>query len=55
MIVTLNIKCHIYTLMRKTVHQNKMTLHILTTAQRETCVIIHTKCCTYIPDYIQNV
>ena len=32
-----------------------MTLDILTAAQGGTCSIIHTQCCTYIPDMSTNV
>ena len=32
-----------------------MALDILTTAQGGTCAIIHTQCCTYIPDMSTNV
>ena len=39
---------------RKVVLQNRLALDILTTA-RGTCAIIHTHCCTYIPDMSTNV
>ena len=35
--------------------QNRLTLDILTAAQGGTCSIIHTQCCTYIPDMSTNV
>ena len=35
--------------------QNRLTLDILTAAQGGTCAIIHTQCCTYIPDTSTNV
>ena len=35
--------------------QNRLDLYILTTVQGETCTIIHTQCCTYIPDMSTNV
>ena len=35
---------------RKVVSQNRLALDILTAAQGRTCSIIHTQCCTYIPD-----
>ena len=35
--------------------QNRLALDILTAAQGETCAIIHTQCCTYIPDMSTNV
>ena len=35
--------------------QNRLALDILTAAQGGTCVIIHTQCCTYIPDMSTNV
>ena len=35
--------------------QNRLALNILTAAQGETCAIIHTQCCTYIPDTSTNV
>ena len=40
---------------RKVVLQNRLTLDILTAAQGGTCAIIHTHCCTYIPDMSINV
>ena len=39
----------------KVVLQNRLTLDILTAAQGGTCSIIHTQCCTYIPDMSTNV
>ena len=35
--------------------QNRLTLDILTAVQGGTCAIIHTQCCTYIPDMSTNV
>ena len=35
---------------RKVVLQNRLALDILIAAQGGTCAIIHTQCCTYIPD-----
>ena len=35
--------------------QNRLALDILTAAQGGTCAIIHTQCCTYIPDISTNV
>ena len=35
--------------------QSKLALDILTAAQGGTCAIIHTQCCTYIPDMSTNV
>ena len=35
--------------------QSKLALDILTAAQGGTCAIIHTHCCTYIPDMSTNV
>ena len=35
--------------------QNRLALDILTAAQGGTCAIIHTRCCTYIPDMSTNV
>ena len=35
--------------------QNRLALDILTAAQGGTCAIIHTQCCTYIPDINTNV
>ena len=35
--------------------QNRLALDILTAAQGGTCAIIHTHCCTYIPDMSTNV
>ena len=40
---------------RKVVLQNRLALDILTAAQGGTCTIIHTQCCTYIPDMSTNV
>ena len=40
---------------RKVVLQNRLALDILTAAQGETCAIIHTPCCRYIPDMNTNV
>ena len=40
---------------RKVVLQNRLALDILTAAQGRTCAIIHTQCCTYIPDMSMNV
>ena len=40
---------------RKVVLQNRLALGILTAAQGGTCAIIHTQCCTYIPDTSTNV
>ena len=40
---------------RKVVLQNRLALDILTAVQGGTCVIIHTQCCTYIPDMSTNV
>ena len=40
---------------RKVVLQNRLALDILTAAQGGTCAIIHTHCCTYIPDMSTNV
>ena len=40
---------------RKVVLQNRLALDILTAAQGGTCAIIHTQCCTYIPDINTNV
>ena len=40
---------------RKGVLQNILALDILTAAQGRTCAIIHTQCCTYIPDMSTNV
>ena len=40
---------------RKVVLQNRLALDILTAAQGGTCAIIHTQCCTYIPDRSTNV
>ena len=40
---------------RKVVLQNRLALDILTAAQGRTCAIIHTQCCTYIPDMSTNV
>ena len=35
--------------------QNRLALDILTAVQEGTCAIIHTQCCTYIPDMSMNV
>ena len=35
---------------RKAVLQNRLALDILMATQGGTCAIIHTQCCTYIPD-----
>ena len=35
--------------------QNRLALDILTAAQGGTCAIIHTQCCTYIPDMSTDV
>ena len=40
---------------RKVVLQNRLPLDILTAVQGGTCGIIHTQCCTYIPDRSTNV
>ena len=40
---------------RKVVLQNRLAIDILTVAQGGTCAIIHTQCCTYIPDMSTNV
>ena len=40
---------------RKVVLQNRLALDILTAAQGGMCAIIHTQCCTYIPDMSPNV
>ena len=40
---------------RKVVLQNRLALDILTAAQGGTCAIIHTQCCTYIPDRSTHV
>ena len=40
---------------RKVVLQNRLALDILTAAQGRTCAIIHTQCCTYIPDMSTDV
>ena len=40
---------------RKVVLQNRLALDILTAARGGTCAIIHTQCCTYIPDMSTNV
>ena len=40
---------------RKVVLQNRLALDILTAVQGGTCAIIHTQCCTYIPDMSPNV
>ena len=40
---------------RKVVLQNRLALDILMASQGGTCAIIHTQCCTYIPDMSTNV
>ena len=35
--------------------QNRLALDILTAVQGGTCAIIHTQCCTYIPDMSMNI
>ena len=35
--------------------QNRLAWDILLATQGETCAIIHTQCCTYIPDMNTNV
>ena len=40
---------------KKVVLQNRLVLDILAAAQGRTCAIIHTQCCTYIPDMSTNV
>ena len=40
---------------RKVVLQNRLDLDTLTAAQGRTCAIIHTQCCTYVPDMSTNV
>ena len=40
---------------RKGVLQNRLAFNILTAARGGTCAIIHTQCCTYIPDMSTNV
>ena len=40
---------------RKLVLQNRLALDILRAAQGGTCAIIHTQCCTYIPDMSTDV
>ena len=40
---------------KKVVLQNRLALDILTAVQEGTCAIIHTQCCTYIPDMSTNV
>ena len=40
---------------RKVVLQNRLALDIRTAVQGRTCAIIHTQCCTYIPDMSTNV
>ena len=52
--------CHISSLnaeqiqIRKVVLQNRLALDILTAARGGTFAIIHTQCCTYIPDMSTN-
>ena len=36
-------------------YKNRFALDILTAAQGGTCAIIHTQCCTYIPEVSTNV
>lgn len=43
--------CH----MQKAILQNRMALDILTVAQGETCALIKTECCVYIPDNSGNI
>ena len=40
---------------RKGVLQNRLAFNILTAARGGTCAIIHTQCCTYIPDMSTRV
>ena len=40
---------------RKVVLKNRLALDILTAAQGGICAIIHTQCCTYIPDMSTRV
>ena len=40
---------------RKVVLQNRLALAILSAVQGGTCAIIHTQCCTYIPDMSTDV
>ena len=40
---------------RNVVLQNRLALDILTATQGGTCAIVHTQCCTYIPDMSTNV
>ena len=40
---------------RKVVLQNRLALDILTATKGGTCAIVHTQCCTYIPDMSTNV
>ena len=40
---------------RKVDLQNRLALDILTAVKGGTCAIIHTQCCTYIPDRSTNV
>ena len=40
---------------RKVVLQNRLALDILTAAQGGTCTIIHTQCCTYMPNMSTNI
>ena len=40
---------------RKVILQNRLALGTLMATQGRTCTIIHTQCCTYIPDRSTNV
>ena len=40
---------------RKVVLQNRLPLNTLTAAQGGTCTIIHTQCCTYMPNMSTNI
>ena len=40
---------------RRVVLQNRLALDVLTATQEGTCAIIHTQCCTYLPDMSTNV
>lgn len=39
----------------KVILQNHMSIDILTAAQGDTCAILHSKCCIYIPDHQHNI